>query len=78
MNKEDFMGPPTIWVVLTVLGGISTALGLIITLEYASRKLLPKTGSAIKPSLLVSIEGRSERDFNYFCCSFQSTATLCF
>ncbi|ESA38988.1 hypothetical protein N836_29780 [Leptolyngbya sp. Heron Island J] len=66
MNEEDFIGPPTIWVVLTVLGGIATALGLIITLEYAIRRLSPKTGSATKLSLIVSVESHLEREFIRF------------
>lgn len=66
MNKEDFVGPPTIWVVITMLGGIATALGLIITLEYASRRLSPKTDSATQLFLIVSIESLLERDFIHF------------
>ena len=56
MNKDDFIGPPTIWVVLTVFGGIATALGLIITLEYAIRRLSPKTRSVTTSSLILPVE----------------------
>ena len=66
MNKDEFIGPPTIWVVLTVFGGIATALGLIITLEYASRRLSPKTHSLTKSSLTVPLENHLEKDFYHF------------
>lgn len=60
MNQDKLMGPPTIWVVLTVLGGIATALGLIATLEYASRRLSPQTRSVTKSSLILSVESNLE------------------
>ena len=56
MNKDEFIGPPTIWVVLTVVGGIATALGLIVTLEYASKRLSPKT-SLNTQSFLAIVSG---------------------
>ncbi|EKU97889.1 hypothetical protein Lepto7375DRAFT_7134 [Leptolyngbya sp. PCC 7375] len=63
MNNDDFIGPPTIWVVLTVVGGIATALGLIVTLEYVSRRLSPETSSIPQSSLTVSVEKGLERQF---------------
>lgn len=54
MNKDEFIGPPTIWVVLTVVGGITTALGLIVTLEYASKRLSPKTSLIPEVPLIIS------------------------
>ncbi|MEA5464819.1 hypothetical protein [Leptothoe sp. PORK10 BA2] len=56
MNQDEFIGPPTIWAVLTVVGGIATALGLIITLEYASKRLSPKAQSATDTSLTSVVE----------------------
>ncbi len=55
MNKDEIMGPPVIWVVLTVVGGIATALGLIVTLEYASKRLSPNTHSTIRFPLTSAI-----------------------
>ncbi len=60
MNQDNFIGPPTIWVVLTVIGGITTAVGLIITLEYVSKRLSPRTSSAVKSSLTVPLESHLE------------------
>ena len=67
MNKDDFIGPPTIWVLLTVVGGITTALGLILTLEYVNKRLSPQTtSSSAQPSLTVSVESHSELDLLLF------------
>jgi len=39
MNDENFEGPPAVLAFLTVVGGIATAIGLILTLEYVSDRL---------------------------------------
>lgn len=58
MNQDEFIGPPTVWVVFTVVAGIATALGLIITLEYASKRVSPETQSVDTRSFTSSLEAQ--------------------
>jgi len=39
MYDSEFDAPPTFWVVATVVGGIATGLGLVISLEYLGDRL---------------------------------------
>ncbi len=66
MNQDEFIGPPTIWVVFTVVGGIATALGLIITLEYANKRLSPKANSIAQSSLADPVESRLNQNSFHF------------
>lgn len=67
MNKDEFIGPPTIWVLFTVVGGITTALGLILALEYVNKRLSPQsTGSLVQPSVAVSVTSHLELDLFHF------------
>lgn len=63
MHEDNFIGPPTIWVVLTVIGGVATALGLIITLESINRRLSPKTSSITQLYSAVPVENQLKREF---------------
>ena len=60
MNQDNFIGPPTIRVVLTVAAGIATAVGLIIFLEHVSKRLSPTNSSIVQSSLTMSGESYSE------------------
>ena len=72
MDKDyDFIGPPTIWVIFTVIGGITTAVGLIIALEYADKRLSPKPSTTkpsttVQSSLTMSRESYLGQYFLYF------------
>ncbi|AFY39813.1 hypothetical protein Lepto7376_3633 [[Leptolyngbya] sp. PCC 7376] len=41
MQDEDFEGPPTVWVVGTVIAGVLSGIGLVMVLEYFSDRLSP-------------------------------------
>ena len=65
MNDDNFEGPPTTWVVLTVIGGIATALGLIAGLEYLSDRLSPHSGSMCGSRLISDENVSSSQDVNF-------------
>ena len=39
MNNSDFEGPPFGWSVLSIVGGLATAIALILGLEFSADKL---------------------------------------
>ncbi len=51
MHYDEFEAPPTIWVVMSVVGGIATGLGLITSLEYLGDRFFP-TNRSMRNSLL--------------------------
>ncbi len=45
MDDENFEAPPTILVIGTVIAGVLSGIGLIILLEYLSKKIPPQPSS---------------------------------
>lgn len=69
MDNQDFEAPPTGWVVLTVIGGVATGLGLIASLEYLSDRLSPNSqshDSTLNSKLVLRRLSNSERASEVF------------
>ena len=60
MDNNDFEAPPTGWVVFTVIGGIATGLGLIVSLEYLGDRLSlnSQSNNSILNSRLISQQSK--------------------
>ena len=56
MHDDDFEAPPTVWVVITVVGGIATGLGLIVSLEYLGDRLSPSNRSMHNSAIVLERE----------------------
>ena len=56
MHDDDFEAPPTVWVVITVVGGIATGIGLIVCLEYLGDRLSPDSRSIRNSAIVLKRE----------------------
>ena len=56
MHDDDFEAPQTVWVVITVFGGIATGFGLIFSLEYLGDRLFPESRSIRNSAIVLKRE----------------------